>query len=51
MKAENWPTRRASGMHGPLGLCSENVRQKMVTVMVKGQARVKFERGYLPIRS
>lgn len=28
-------------MHMTLGLCSENTRQKMVTVMGKGQARVK----------
>lgn len=28
-------------MHGTLGLWSENTRQKMVTVMGKGQARVK----------
>lgn len=40
-----------NGMHGTLGLCSENARQKMVTVMGKGQARAKLERAYLTIRS
>lgn len=30
------------GMYRTVGLCSENSRQKMVTVMGKGQARVKL---------
>lgn len=30
------------GMYRTVGLCSENSRQKMVSVMGKGQARVKL---------